>query len=153
MNTHKMMQSTSIAKQGGFTIALSLFVLVAMSAMGIAIWKSFVYSQEEMALDAMQNQAYQAAKAGAEIGVYRSLRGDGACPATKSLSFVLTQGSLPALPAWRIEAYCHRETSNENGQPILSDTWTSVSCNASSCSPSSASGSYVSRTVTVQVAH
>ena len=148
-----MAKSVNLNKQGGSTIAISLFILVAMSAMGIAIWKSFVFSQEEMALDAMQNQAYQAAKAGAEIGVYRSLRGDGVCPATKSLSFALPQGSLPALPSWRIEVYCHRETSNENGQAILSDTWTSVSCNASACLPSSASGSYVSRTVSVQVAH
>lgn len=138
------MSPSQARKNGGFAIAMTLFILVIFSLLMAALWYSFTASQEESALDSMQTRAFLAAKAGSDIGLYKSLI-DGVCA-----NYTIQKGQLPELPDWRVELYCSKTILSENGQPVEIHSWKSVSCNTSVACGSSTDGAYVSKTITTE---
>jgi MSHA biogenesis protein MshP len=62
----------------GFSIVTAIFLLVVLSALGVALLSISTMQHAESALDVQGARAYQAARAGMEWGVYRQ-RVDGSC--------------------------------------------------------------------------
>lgn len=70
---------------GGFSIVTAIFLLVVLSALGVALLSISTMQHAESALDVQGARAYQAARAGMEWGVYRQ-RVDGSCLASSNFS-------------------------------------------------------------------
>ncbi|MGK5047810.1 agglutinin biogenesis protein MshP [Janthinobacterium sp. GB4P2] len=69
----------------GFSIVTAIFLLVVLSALGVALLSISTMQHAESALDVQGARAYQAARAGMEWGVYRQ-RVDGKCVASSNFS-------------------------------------------------------------------
>ncbi|MGK5037733.1 pilus assembly PilX family protein [Janthinobacterium sp. LB3P118] len=85
----------------GFSIVTAIFLLVVLSALGVALLSISTMQHAESALDVQGARAYQAARAGMEWGVYRQ-RVDGKCVA--SSDFALPANS--ALNGFRVTVRC-----------------------------------------------
>jgi MSHA biogenesis protein MshP len=85
----------------GFSIVTAIFLLVVLSALGVALLSISTIQHVESALDVQGARAYQAARAGMEWGVYRQ-RVDGKCVA--SSDFALPANS--ALNGFRVTVRC-----------------------------------------------
>lgn len=79
--------------QAGIGMVTAIFLLVVMSAIGVAMFTLFNVQQATSSLDELGARAYQAARAGVEWGVYQQLRNNScvasttfALPATSALS-------------------------------------------------------------------
>ena len=64
----------SVRRQAGIGIVTAIFLLVVLAALGAAIMSLSNSQQSGAALDMQGSFAYQAARAGAEWGVYKALR-------------------------------------------------------------------------------
>ena len=99
----------------GFSIVTAIFLLVVLSALGVALLSISTMQHAESALDVQGARAYQAARAGMEWGVYRQ-RVDGSCLASRDFpmpangalsSFSVTVRCTPAagvLPRFQVIA-------------------------------------------------
>ena len=73
-------------RQGGFAIFAAVFILVVLALLGAAIATVSSHQHTGAALDVQGRQAYQAARAGIEWGLYQVLQADGsACTGKTSL--------------------------------------------------------------------
>ncbi|MBG6221269.1 MULTISPECIES: agglutinin biogenesis protein MshP [unclassified Janthinobacterium] len=88
-------------KARGFSIVTAIFLLVVLSALGVALLSISTMQHAESALDVQGARAYQAARAGMEWGVYRQ-RVDGSCVA--SSHFALPANS--ALSGFSVTVRC-----------------------------------------------
>ncbi|ATD61878.1 MAG: agglutinin biogenesis protein MshP [Janthinobacterium svalbardensis] len=85
----------------GFSIVTAIFLLVVLSALGVALLSISTMQHAESALDVQGARAYQAARAGMEWGVYRQ-RVDGKC--ITSSDFALPANG--ALNGFRVTVRC-----------------------------------------------
>ena len=85
----------------GFSIVTAIFLLVVLSALGVALLSVSTMQHAESALDVQGARAYQAARAGMEWGVYRQ-RVYGSCVA--SSDFVLPANG--ALSGFSVTVRC-----------------------------------------------
>lgn len=69
----------------GFSIVTAIFLLVVLSALGVALLSISTMQHAESALDVQGARAYQAARAGMEWGVYQQ-RIKGICEASNSFA-------------------------------------------------------------------
>lgn len=131
-------------KKNGFAVAASLFLIVTLALMGSALWRMVASSAEQSAQSSMGIKAYQAAKAGLELGLYSSAR-SGSCVASQTLNF-------PNLTEFTVALTCSRVSVNEAGTAMNVDTWVSTACNRTLCPTSSGlTGGYVERQLSAQV--
>jgi len=149
-----------LRRQAGVSIVTAIFLLVVLSALGAAIVTLSTTQHQGSALDLLGSRAYEAARSGAEYGLYRQAI-DGACgsssftmPAATMAPFTVTvqcvqnpTSNMPAIAA----------TPDSAAQPAghpLQTIITSTACNqpASGVCPNPAptSPDYVQRVVTVQ---
>lgn len=139
---HRRKRIEGTRHQRGFAAAASLFLLVVLALLGAALLKIFSASQEDATRDVMGAQAYQAARAGIEYGLYQTLR-NGVCSSS-------TQ-TFPGLSDYSVALSCSRVSTQEGGVAVDVDTWTSVACNQAPCPAASPDASYVERKLVVQV--
>lgn len=150
-----------LRRQAGVSIVTAIFLLVVLSALGAAIVTLSTTQHQGSALDLLGSRAYEAARSGAEYGLYRQAI-DGACG---SSSFTMP---APTMAPFTVTVQCvQNKTSNMSkvdatastpelpeGRP-LQTIITSTACNqpaaGGACpNPSPSSPDYVQRVVTVQ---
>lgn len=130
------------ALSAGFAMAGVLLLLVVLAVLGVSLTRMFIAGQEDAARDAMGSQAYQAARAGLEAGLYQSLR-SGVCADSAF--------TLPGLADYTISLSCARSVTSEGAQPIIIDTWKSLACNQAPCPSSAPRAGYVERELRASV--
>lgn len=126
-------------RQRGFSLVTAIFLLVVLAGLGAAIVRVTTMQQIGSALDVGGSQAYQAARAGIEWGVYRQLR-NGVC-ATASFA-----PPAPALSAFTVTVTCTKHAGATPGLDVYRIT--SNACNqpsGGSCPGTGGGGGYVER--------
>jgi MSHA biogenesis protein MshP len=129
----------------GFALVNAIFLLLLMAALA-ALVASFSTSQHaSSAMDVQGSQAYQAARAGIEWGVYQQLR-NASCAASTSLT-----PPAPTLNSFRVTVTCTKypgATSNLDVYQIES-----TACNlpdgSGNCPGTAGSAHYVERQLRV----
>lgn len=132
------------SRSRGFAAIAAIFVLVVLAGMGVAMVTISSAQQRSSAFDALGSRAYQAARAGIEVGVYQALRND-TCANT---TFALTG----ALAAFSVQLQCTVTSHVEVATPATRLFHITVTaCNRASC-PGSADATYVERQLRAVVA-
>lgn len=106
-------------RPAGFAIATALFILVVLAAIAAAMINLFSGENARLGMEAQGSQAYQAAKAGIEWGLYQQTI-NGAC-AGGPVSFSL---NAPTLAGFTVSVSCAAASS----KPIVYSI-SSVACN------------------------
>lgn len=135
-------------RQAGIGIVTAIFLLVVLSGLGVAMVTMVSAQQASSTLDLLGARAYQAARAGAEWGLYRQLR-DASCPVAPQ-TFIMPQTS--SLAAFTVTVTC-TETLMAGAPQLTRYRISSVACNqagAGGCPNQNNSPDYVQRSVEVQ---
>ncbi len=120
MKTFATRPLPQLRRSAGVGLVTAIFLLVVLASLAIAIVSLSSAQQVSSALDTQGTLAYQAARAGGEIGTYRVLRGGGTClasdnialPAGTSLgAFTVTVTCVKSTPAAGLERYLVRATA------------------------------------------
>lgn len=93
-------------RPAGFAIATALFILVVLAAIAAAMINLFSGENARLGMEAQGTQAYQAAKAGIEWGLYQQSINKSCSSAPKS--FVAT---APTLSGFTISVTCTQSAS------------------------------------------
>lgn len=132
------------ARSGGFAAIAAIFVLVVLAGMGVALVTISSAQQRSSAFDALGSQAYQAARAGIEVGVYQALRNDTCANTTVDLT--------GGLAAFSVQLQCTVTSHVEAATPATRLFHiTATACNRTSC-PGTADATYVERQLRAVVA-
>jgi|GEM_PF-227889 len=97
---------SSSCRQRGFSIVSALFLLVVLAVLGAFMATFSSIQHTTSAMDVRGAQAYQAARAGAEWGIYQALRNTSCAP-----------GSL-ALDGFMVEVTCTASAYTEGETPV-----------------------------------
>lgn len=131
----------------GFSIVTALFLVVVLSALGVAVMTLTTAQQTSSALDLLGTRAYEAARAGVEYGLYQQ-QINGSCAATRSF---VPGGTLST---FTVTVLCAVNPTPGMGASMNRITVTATACNqpAGGVCPNAAPSSpdYAQRTVTVQ---
>jgi MSHA biogenesis protein MshP len=128
----------------GFALPTAIFLLVILAALGAFLLSVSTAQHTGAALDLQGERAYQAATAGAEWGLFQSLRNASCGNAT------LTFGGT-GLQSFTTVVSCASTTTTELSRTVTIDRITATACNQAPC-PNPAPGmSYVERQVSVSV--
>jgi MSHA biogenesis protein MshP len=134
-----------LSKQRGIGLVTAIFLLVVMLGLGLAIVSLSTTQQVAGALDLQGARAYQAARAGAEWGVFRAANGN--CAASTSFT-------LPSpMDAFAVTVLCTQtQTPVADGELVTRFRILSTACTLSTACPNAASTSldYVQRVVEVR---
>lgn len=122
--------------QTGFTLVSAIFILVVLAALGAAIVTVFTGQQMGSALDVQGAQAYQAARAGIEWGVYQvnstaAYNFGQACPATDTGAMCANRRgctnaggtftpAAPSLAAYTVVVTCTASVDGNGGPTVYS---------------------------------
>ncbi|QWT47463.1 hypothetical protein [Azospira inquinata] len=106
-------------RSAGFAIATALFILVVLAAIAAAMVNLFSGENARLGMEAQGSQAYQAARAGIEWGLYRQSI-NGSCVATPQ-SF---SPAAPTLSGFTVSVTCTAAVSNPVVYSIVA-----VACN------------------------
>lgn len=109
----------------GFSLVSAIFLLIVLSALGVAMVNISTTQHASSALDVQVARAYQAARAGIEWGLFQQLRAGAACSGTPN-SFT---PPAPTLSAFTVTVICdppvplapvpvRRIRSNACNQPV-----------------------------------
>lgn len=133
-----------MSNERGFAGMGVVLMLVVLGA--IAVTGNMLYQEKSgtSLLDIYGSQAYQAARSGAEWGLYRSLQ-NGMCDASNTLSMPNT------LSSYTVVVQCLRATVSEGNVSKTVDTITSTACNSAVCNSSGAEPVYVERQIQTMV--
>jgi MSHA biogenesis protein MshP len=135
---------SAMRSQHGFTLATAVFLLVVLGALGAFILTVSTAQHRGAALDIQGARAYQAARAGIEWGLYRSLR-DNAC-ASGAVTFAGT-----TLEGFTANVACTAYSADEAGTTVTIHRIVATACNQPPC-PSAAPGEqYVERQLSATV--
>lgn len=91
----------------GSALVMAIFLLVVLAALGVALVGISSTQHTSSALDVVGVRAYQAARAGAEWGIYRQRIGGSCVPTT---SFALPAGT--SLASFTVTVSCTETTPN-----------------------------------------
>lgn len=134
-------------RHGGFSIVSAIFLIVVLSGLAVAAVSLTSSQQTSSALDLLGSRAYEAARSGAEYGLYRKLN-DSDCAATRSF---VPGGTLAA---FTVTVQCTVVPTPGMGAAMNTTIVTATACNQPAggvCpNPAPASVDYVQRVVTVQ---
>lgn len=100
--------------QRGFTIVSAIFILVVLAGLGAAMLTVSTTQHIGSALDVQGSQAYQAARAGIEWGLYQRLRLGAACATN---SFTLPAAST-SLTGFTVTVTCTSFADGSNGPTV-----------------------------------
>jgi len=111
------------SRQAGVGIVTAIFLLVVLAGLGVAMVSIFTSQQASANLDLMGAQAYQAARAGLEWGIFQT-RAGGKCavsattppPFSYAENFRMPEGT--SLSAFTVYVNCTAQGS-PNGEPSL----------------------------------
>ncbi|MES2257589.1 MAG: agglutinin biogenesis protein MshP [Pseudomonadota bacterium] len=135
-----------LRRSAGVSIVTAIFLLVVLSALGAAIMTISTSQQASSALDLLGARAYEAARSGAEYGLYQQRR-NSVCTTT-----TFTPGGT--LSAFTVTVVCTVTATAGMGAALNQMQITATACNipASGICPnaSTTSPDYVQRVVTVQ---
>lgn len=107
-------------RSAGFAIATALFILVVLAAIAAAMVNLFSGENARLGMEAQGSQAYQAARAGIEWGLYRQSI-NGSCVATPQ-SF---SPAAPTLSGFTVSVTC----TSAGIFPVLVYSIVAVACN------------------------
>ena len=120
---------------GGFAYVAAVVLLVALATLAITVTRLSTTQQLNMAEDAMQSYALQAARAGTEWGLYRALQ-DESCAAAERLDLRAQSGGFA------VTVRCTSQQYNEGVQadgvtPQVINIYTisAVACNSATACP------------------
>ncbi len=139
---------TTAHRQGGFTLAVGIFLLVIMAALGAFVLSVSTATHTGAAWDLLGARAYQSARAGIEWGAFQALR-NASCSASSSFS----PGG--ALSDFTVTLQCAASSTDELGTPVRVYDLTATACNrpsAGSC-PGTAGSNYVERQISASVSN
>jgi MSHA biogenesis protein MshP len=134
-------------RQSGFSIVAAMFLLVVLAALGTFILGVSSMNHMARAYDMQGAQAYQAARAGIEWGLYKVLQSGPGCPATTSFS-------PPAIGGFTVTVGCSSTATDELGTTVTVFSLTATACNlaAGGACPGSVGNNYVERQLTAVAA-
>lgn len=131
----------------GVSIVTAIFLLVVLSGMGVAIVTFATAQRQAAVIDLLGTRAYEAARSGAEYGLYQHLRG-AACPNT-------TFAAPGALAPMTVTVVCAQSSNTMEGGAVLTQTRiTATACNqpaGGSCPNAAPAADYVQRVVQVVI--
>jgi MSHA biogenesis protein MshP len=132
-------------QSAGFALMMAIFVIVTMAAIGVYLVTVSTGQVAAVAQDQQGANAYQAARAGLEVGAYEVLRtpAPGTCTLTQTIA--LSQG----LNGFHVTVGCTRVNaaleSEAGGPEIFVYRLTATGCNVSGCAPVAPGATYVER--------
>lgn len=137
-------------RQRGFGIVSAVFLVVVLAGLGAAMVNFSTMQHATVAMDVQGARAYQAARAGVEWGLYKSLiPASVACPAGP-VSF---NPPAPTLNSFTVTVTCTNQTSANTTPPIPTRQLTSTACNApdgsGNCPGAGGGADYVERKMQV----
>lgn len=126
--------------QGGFGIIAAIVVLVIMSALAAAMVSFSTTQHLASAQDILAAKAWQAAKSGTELGLYKAIRNADCSNSVLDLTSDPDSG-------FRVDVTCTAVSRNEGASiPLVLYRIEAVACNASACpAPDATSPTYVER--------
>lgn len=74
-------------KQRGFLLPVAIFILVAMSAFALTLWRTTAQASISISQELISTQAYYAAESGAQLGAAKLLAGAGCATLAITHSF------------------------------------------------------------------
>lgn len=129
----------------GFALMMAVFLIVTLAAIGVYLVTTSTSQNMAAIQDEQAARAYQAARAGLEIGAYQVLRNANCIGGTQSIPF-----TVQGLNGFRAEVTCTQLSEAEGGNTVFVYVLRSVGCNANPCTPSPAlpgAPTYVEREV------
>lgn len=136
--------------QRGFSLVSAIFLLVVMAVLGAAMMNLSVTQHIGSALDMQGARAYQAARAGIEWGMYRTLRQATCAGGPTSFS-----PPAPGMNGLTVTVTCNASAFAAAAQPITIYRIQSVACNqpiSGNCTAGGGGGTnFVQRVIEVQV--
>jgi MSHA biogenesis protein MshP len=139
--------------EAGFSMISAIFLLVVLAGLGVAMMTISTVQHHDTALDVQGVRAYQAARAGAEWGVYRYLNNPTSCSGTNSFT---PPGE--SFTAFVVSVTCTPVNPIAGAATTRSALITSVACNqpvAGACplgeDATARSADYVKRVVEVRL--
>ncbi len=131
--------------QRGVSLATAIFVLLLLSGVAAYIASLSGSQHAGTSMDVISLRAYQAARSGAEYGVWNAIKNN-ACPASQTLA----AGSMAGmLSTYTVTVACTTTSHTEAGATIQSYTLTGTACNSASCPAATPGANYVERQVTM----
>jgi MSHA biogenesis protein MshP len=136
--------------QRGFAMVTAIFILIVLAALGAFIATVSSNQQIGAALDVQGAQAYQAARAGVEWGLYQVIKGSAA--ACGSTGTEVDVSAAPSLAGMTVTVKCTQVSADEAGLGALYNV-TSWACNTPGASTPKCPGNvgglgYVERKIT-----
>jgi MSHA biogenesis protein MshP len=132
-------------RSAGVGLVTAIFLLVVLAGLGVAIVTLFTAQQQSSALDVQGARAYQAARAGAEWGLFQQMRKNSCLPST---SFALPQAS--ALAGFAVTVTCRPVGSGAVTRWVIDSTACNPPAPDLTCKPSN-NPDYVQRHVEVEL--
>ena len=123
-----------LPRQAGVGIVTAIFLLVVLAGLGVAMVGIYTSQQASSNLDLMGAQAYQAARAGLEWGIFQT-RAGGKCavtattppPFTYSEKFAMPAGT--SLSAFTVYVNCSARGNPNADVPLVRYLITAEACN------------------------
>jgi MSHA biogenesis protein MshP len=123
-----------LSRQAGVGVVTAIFLLVVLAGLGVAMVGIYTSQQASSNLDVMGAQAYQAARAGLEWGIFQTRTG-GKCAVTAaspnpfSYSTNFTMPKETSLSAFTVYVNCTAQGNPNSDQPLVRYIITAEACN------------------------
>jgi MSHA biogenesis protein MshP len=134
----------STDRSRGFAMITALFLVVALAIVGTAVTVVSVAQQRTQASDVLGAQAYQAARAGVEYGLYQTLRVSGCTGAPWNLTPTQWNGRF------RVNITCTQSDQVENSVQSRLYEIVATACSGPTC-PGTGGASYIERQLRVTI--
>jgi MSHA biogenesis protein MshP len=150
---HTYAQIRLACRQRGMGAIAAIIVVVMLSSLAAAVTRLTYTQQISFAQDVLGAQAFQAANAGTEWGMYQALKGswiDSACTGSSTLNLTSTMGfKVTVTCTSQTTAFNEGQDSSSNNVPVRLYIIDAVACNGSTAAcpddNSAAKPSYVER--------
>lgn len=136
--------------QRGFTLVSAIFILVVLAGLGAAILMVSTSQHMGSALDLQGAQAYQAARAGIEWGLWQRQRNGAAYACVSPLATTFTPpAAAGSLVGFRVTVTCGAFADASSTPPILVYEIEAIACNRAACPAVAPGANYVERRLKV----
>ena len=132
-------------RQRGVSLATAILVLLMLAGAAAYIASMSGTQHAQSGMDAAGQRAYQAARSGAEFGVWNAIKNN-ACPAAQTLAAGSMAGTLSP---YTVTVACVVTNHTEAGVAVQVYTLTATACNRAPCPPAAPGANYVERNVTM----
>ena len=132
-------------RQRGVSLATAILVLLMLAGAAAYIASMSGTQHAQSGMDAAGQRAYQAARSGAEFGVWNAIKNN-VCPAAQTLAAGSMAGTLSP---YTVTVVCVVTNHTEAGVAVQVYTLTATACNRAPCPPAAPGANYVERNVTM----